>query len=127
MAARIFSRYLAAVTITGDRSANLDLCLALTAWFFQKPHLLRNETSDFKVKSERPAILMSKYRALGDGAIATFSNVLGLTWLARAGLALVTSRMLSEIATTRLPVKIRQIVCFFIPAQAIFQLSRLQI
>jgi hypothetical protein len=36
------------------------------------PHLLRHRTSVFKVISERPAILTSECRALGEGAITTY-------------------------------------------------------
>jgi hypothetical protein len=36
------------------------------------PHLLRHRTSVFKVISERPVILTSECRALGEGAIATY-------------------------------------------------------
>jgi hypothetical protein len=35
------------------------------------PHLLRHGTSVFKVISERPVILPSECRALGEGAITT--------------------------------------------------------
>jgi hypothetical protein len=63
------------------------------------PHLLRHGTSVFKVISERPVILPSECRALGDGAITTY---LGLTRPARAGLELTTYRLLSESTTTRL-------------------------
>ena len=41
--------------------------------------MLRHGTSVFKVISERPVILTSKCRALGEGAITTYFNVLGLT------------------------------------------------
>jgi hypothetical protein len=36
------------------------------------PHLLRRGTYVFKVISERPKILTSKCRALGEGAITTY-------------------------------------------------------
>jgi hypothetical protein len=36
-----FFSYPAAVTITGDRASNLDLCLALMC-FFNMPHMLRH-------------------------------------------------------------------------------------
>jgi hypothetical protein len=36
------------------------------------PHLLRHETSVFKVISEGPVILTSKCRASGEGAITTY-------------------------------------------------------
>jgi hypothetical protein len=42
--------------------------------------------------------IISKWRVLGEGAIITYSNVLGLTWAAQARLKLTTSRMLSESA-----------------------------
>jgi hypothetical protein len=67
--------YLAAVTIAGDRAENLDLCLALTAFSSEVlyvPHLLRHETSVFKVISERPMILTSECRDRGKGAITNY-------------------------------------------------------
>jgi hypothetical protein len=68
------------------------------------PHLLRNRTSIFKVISERPVILTSECRAIGEGAIATyFKCILSVTRPARAGLELTTSRMLRENTTTGLP------------------------
>jgi hypothetical protein len=42
--------------------------------FFYVPHLLRHWTSVFKVISERPVILPSECRALGEGAITTYSK-----------------------------------------------------
>jgi hypothetical protein len=36
------------------------------------PHLLRHGTSVFKVISERPVILPSECRAVGEGAITTY-------------------------------------------------------
>jgi hypothetical protein len=68
-----FFSYLAAVTITGDKTAKLDLCLdvSLTA-FFYAPHLLRHETSVVKVISERSVILISRCRALGEGTITIY-------------------------------------------------------
>jgi hypothetical protein len=36
------------------------------------PHLLRHRTSVFEVISERPVILTSECRALGEGAITTY-------------------------------------------------------
>jgi hypothetical protein len=41
------------------------------------PHLLRHRTSVFKVISERPVILTSECRALGEGAITTYFKRLG--------------------------------------------------
>jgi hypothetical protein len=93
-----FFSYLATVTIAGDRAANLDLYLALTA-FGSKVH----RTFVYKVISERPVILTSECCALGKGATTTILNVLGLTRPARAGLELTTSHMLSESTTTGLP------------------------
>jgi hypothetical protein len=70
-----FFSYLATVTITGDGSANLDRCLALTA-FLAVRVLLRAtptaKTSVFKVISERPVSLPFECRALGEGAITTY-------------------------------------------------------
>jgi hypothetical protein len=49
----------AAVTILGDRAANLDLCLALMAFSskgsFFAPHLLRHRISVYTISSEGPA------------------------------------------------------------------------
>jgi hypothetical protein len=54
-----FFSYLVAVTITGDRAANLDLRLALMAFSsegsFYVPHLLRHGTLVYTVSSKRPA------------------------------------------------------------------------
>jgi hypothetical protein len=54
-----FFSYLVAVTIAGDRAANLDLCSALRAFeqggIFIVPYLLRHGTLVFTVSSERPA------------------------------------------------------------------------
>jgi hypothetical protein len=70
---QLFS-YLATVTITDDRAANLDLCLALTAYrsegyFEYHTRLLQHGTSVFKVIYERPVTLTSECRPLGEGAI----------------------------------------------------------
>jgi hypothetical protein len=72
-----FFSYLATVTITGDRAANLDLCLVLTAFsseerFFNVSHQLRHGTSVVKIISERTVTLTSECRALGKGAITTY-------------------------------------------------------
>ena len=80
-----FFSYPAAVTITGYRAANLDLCLALTAYSSEGSllchvHLLRHGTSVFKVISERPMILASKCHAFGEGAITTYFKVLGFVF-----------------------------------------------
>jgi hypothetical protein len=66
------------------------------------PHLLRHGTSVFKVISKRPVILPSECRALDEGAITTYLNVLGLTRPARPGLELTIYRLLSGSTTTRL-------------------------
>jgi hypothetical protein len=47
----------------------------------------------FKVISERPVTLTFECRALGEGAVTTYFNVLGLSSLARAGLELMIHRM----------------------------------
>jgi hypothetical protein len=102
----IFFSYLATVTITGDRAANLDLCLALTAFSSEgsfTPHLVRHETSVFKVISERLVILTSECVLLAKEQLLPIFNVLGLTQPARAELELNTSRTLSESTTSRLP------------------------
>jgi hypothetical protein len=71
-----FFSYLTPVTNACDRTANLDLCLAHTTFNSEGcftchtycdmgPHF-------FRVISERPLILPSKCRALGEGAITTY-------------------------------------------------------
>jgi hypothetical protein len=74
VAQAIFS-YLAAVTITGDRTANLGLCLALTA-FSSKGSFMCHTYCDtvpvFKVISERLMILTSECCAIGEGAMTTY-------------------------------------------------------
>jgi hypothetical protein len=47
-------------------------------------------------------IITYECRAVGEGAITTYFNVLGLTRPAQAGIGLATSWMLCESATTRL-------------------------
>jgi hypothetical protein len=59
-------------------------------------------TSVFKVISERPVILPSECRALGEGTSLPILNVLDLTRPARAELELTTYRLLSDSTTTRL-------------------------
>jgi hypothetical protein len=63
--------YLATVTTTGDRAANLELSLKhlrfLAARVHYVPHLLRHVTSVFKFISERPVILTSECLAFGEG------------------------------------------------------------
>jgi hypothetical protein len=107
-----FFSYLATVTITGNRAANLDLCLALAAFSSEGsikchtycdmgPPFLRSYPKDpwFSLLN---AVLLTKEQSL------PFLNVLGLTRSAWAGLEITTSRLLSESTTTRLrqPVKL---------------------
>jgi hypothetical protein len=65
-----FFSYLATVTITSDRvvglQINLDLCLAVRVLLRVTPTF-----AVFKIISERPVILPSECRALGEGAITT--------------------------------------------------------
>jgi hypothetical protein len=67
LSAQQFFSYLTAVTITGDRAANLDLCSAFSSddSFTCHTLLLRLRTSVFKIMFERPMILISECRALG--------------------------------------------------------------
>jgi hypothetical protein len=101
-----FFSYLATVTIAGDRAANLDICLALTAFSSEGsftchtycdmgPLFLRSYPKDpwFYLLN---AVLLAKKQSL------PILNVLGLTRPARAGLELTTYRLLSENTTTRL-------------------------
>jgi hypothetical protein len=97
-----FFSYLATVTIAGDRAANLDLCLALTAFSSEGsftcdtgPPFLRSYSKDswFCLLN---AVLLAKEQSL------PILNTLGLTQPARAGLELTTYRLLSESTSTRL-------------------------
>jgi hypothetical protein len=49
------------------------------------PHLLRHGTSVFKVISEKPVILPSECRAVGEGAITTYFKRLGFDAAGRSG------------------------------------------
>jgi hypothetical protein len=90
-----FFSYLAAVTITSDRTADLVLCLALIAFSSEGSFTCRKTLdSHFWIlyywqRSNHYLIL----------------NVLGLTWPVGEGLKLTTSWMQSENTTTRLPEK----------------------
>jgi hypothetical protein len=75
----ILSSYLAGITITSDRTANLDLYLTAEMVLLLAT-LLRQEASIFKFIFDRPVIITSRCRAFGKGAIITYFNVLGLTW-----------------------------------------------
>jgi hypothetical protein len=66
--------------------------------FFYVPHLLRHGTSVFKVISERPVILPSECRALGEGAITTYFKLLKFDAAGPSG----ARTLLSESTTTRL-------------------------
>jgi hypothetical protein len=101
-----FFSYLATVTITGDGAANLDLCLALTAFRSEGsftcntycdtgPPFLRSYPKD-PWFYHLNALLLAKKQSL------PILNVLGLTRPARAGFELTTYRLLSESTTTRL-------------------------
>jgi hypothetical protein len=101
-----FFSYLATVTIAGDRAANLDLCLALTAFSSEGSftcHTYCDTGSPFLRSYPKDpwfyvlnAVLLAKEQSL------SILNVLGLTRSARAGLKLTTYRLLSESITTRL-------------------------
>jgi hypothetical protein len=101
-----FFSYLATVTIVGDRAANLDLCLALTAFSSEGsftchtycdtgPPFLRSypKTPWFYLLN---AVLLAKEQSL------PILNVLGLTRPVRAGFELMTYCLLREDTTTRL-------------------------
>ena len=62
-----FFSYPAAVTITGDRAANIDLCLALLAFIVL--HLLRHGTSVCTVSSEGQAPTSHSGIQTGDARI----------------------------------------------------------
>jgi hypothetical protein len=93
-----FFSYLAIVTITGDRAANLDQSLALLRSYPKDPWF-----------SHLHAVLLAKEQSL------PISNVLGLTRPAQARLKLTTSRLLSESTTTRLRQPVKFEVCFLTP------------
>jgi hypothetical protein len=98
-----FVSYLATVTITGDRAANLTICLPLTAFSSEGSFTCHThcDTSVVKVISERPVILTSENAVLlAKEQSLPILNVLGLTQPARAGLELTTFLMLSESTTT---------------------------
>jgi hypothetical protein len=101
-----FFSYLATITITGDGAANLDLCIALTAFSSEgsftchtycdtRPPFLRSYPKDplFYLLN---AVLLAKEQSL------PILKVLGLTRPTRVGLELKTYRLLSESTTTRL-------------------------
>jgi hypothetical protein len=96
---------MAAVTIAGDRAANLDLCLAFTisssegsftchTYCDTGPPFLKSYPKD-PCFSLLNALLLAKEQSL------PILNVIGTS--GAAGLELTTSRMLSESTTTRLP------------------------
>jgi hypothetical protein len=106
-----FFSYLVTVTITGDGAAKLDLCLALTAFSSEGSFTCHTYCDTgppfFKVISERPVILTSECRALGEGAITAYFKRLRFDAAGPSGARLTTSRLLSESTTTRIrqPVK----------------------
>jgi hypothetical protein len=96
-----FFSNLAAVTITGDRAANLDLCLALTAFSSEGSFTCHTycDTGPFlRSYSKDPwfslvnAVLLAKEQSLPN------SHVLGLTRVARAGLELTTTGIKKKIS-----------------------------
>ena len=101
-----FFSYLATVTITSDKTANLDLCLALTVFSSEGPFTCHTycDTGPTFLRSYPKdlcfcllnAVLLAKKQSL------PILNVLGLTWPARVGLELTTSRLLSQSTTTKL-------------------------
>jgi hypothetical protein len=112
-----FFSYLATVIIAGDRAANLNLCLALTAFSSEGsftchaycdtgPPFLRSYPKDPWFYPLN-AVLLAKKQSL------PILNVLGLTRLARAGLELTTYRLLSESTTTRLRQPVTNVNLYF--------------
>jgi hypothetical protein len=99
-----FYSYLVAITIASDRAANLNpLNYSFQQWgFFLRATPTATWNFRFKVISERPVILTSECRALGEEIITAYFNVLGLRQPARTGLELTKFRMLSESTITRL-------------------------
>jgi hypothetical protein len=102
-----FFSYLTTVTITGDRDTDLDLCLALVAFSSEGSFTCHTycETGRpyFKVISERPVILTSECRALGEGAITTYFKRLRFDAADTSGARTHDLWMLSESTPTRLP------------------------
>jgi hypothetical protein len=101
-----FFSYLATVTITGDGAANLDLCLALTAFSSEGSFTCHTYCDTgplfFKVISERPVILPFECRALGEGAITTYFKRLRFDAAGPSGARTHDlPRLLSESTTTR--------------------------
>jgi hypothetical protein len=90
-----FFSYLATVTITGDRAANLDLCLTLTAFSSEGSFACHTYCDPWFYLLN--AVLLAKEQSL------PILNVLGLMRPAWAGLEITTYRLLSESTTTRLP------------------------
>jgi hypothetical protein len=88
------------------------VCLALTVssseGFFYMPHLLQHRSPVCKVISERPVILISECRALGEGAITTYSKRLRFDVARTSGAR--THDLLSESSTTRLPQPVNSIL-----------------
>jgi hypothetical protein len=66
------------------------------------PHLLRHGTSVFKVMSERPVILPSECRALGEGAITTYFKRLRFDAAGPSGARTHDLPFANESTTTRL-------------------------
>jgi hypothetical protein len=101
-----FFSYLAAVTIAGDMAANLDLCLALTAFSSEGSFMCHTycDTGPPFLRSypERPVIFTSAVLLVKEQSLPIF-NVLGLTRPVPAGLELTTSQMLIESTTTKNP------------------------
>jgi hypothetical protein len=94
-----FFSYLAIVTITGDRAAltafSSEGSFTCHTYWNTGPPFLRSYPKDpwFSLLN---VVILAKEQSL------PILNVLDLTRLARAGLKLTTSRMLSESTTTRL-------------------------
>jgi hypothetical protein len=74
----IFFSYLAAVTITGDRAANIDLCLALTAFNSGGSFAYHTYCDTGPPFLRLYPILTSECRAVGGGAITTYFKRLRL-------------------------------------------------
>jgi hypothetical protein len=86
-----FQLYMAVVIITGKklRAAYLDVCLAITAFSsesFCMCHTCCDAAPPFLMAypKKNPVIITFEFRALDEGAITTYFNVLGLTQPAQA-------------------------------------------
>jgi hypothetical protein len=101
-----FFSYLATFTITSDMAANLDLCLALTAFSSEGSFTCHTYCGwgplFLRSYPKYPWFYLLNAMLLATEQSLPILNVFGLTRPARAGLELTSYRLLSESITTRL-------------------------